>query len=458
MAEFRFTAIAPSGKTVSGLIHAQSLLEAKRTVAKIAEKNSLKVQTVAKKSYYLYKVIRDESSKPIIGEQKAFSKEEVEDALKKLGYKVIFVRKKLFDFQMKPPVADVVSFVRVSADLLKEKLSYGEILQLMINDINNKTLREALREINNDLKKGEDSEKVFLRYQNVLGKFTSYMLGLASKSGNMTEIYLATAKFLERRQEFKKNLRSALITPMITLVVLFFAVVYYVAYVFPATAELFVKFKIALPPMTAATLSLSYFLKDNFLWLFLGFLIPFLIFMRWINTEKGKLHYHKFLLKIPIIGGLIHKTLIEIFCRVFYTLYSGSAENIEPIRISAEATDNKYFESRIKNISIPLMIKEGKGITEAFEASEVFTKTAISRFHSGEETGTVKTTALQLANYYESETTYRLKSIIELIQVVIALIIMIVMTLLTLISAETATVRPKPPGVSFINIFLGFFQ
>jgi type IV pilus assembly protein PilC len=150
-------------------------------------------------------------------------------------------------------------------------------------------------------------------------------------------------------------------------------------------------------------------------------------------------------LKIPIIGPLIHKTLIEVFCRVFYTLYTGAAESIEPIKIAAEATGNKYFEHQIKKVAIPLMIKKGAGLTESFTASGVFTETALSRFHSAEETGTIKNTAQQLANYYESETVYRLKNIIELVQVTIAMIIMVVMIALTLVSAETATISPKSP-------------
>jgi type IV pilus assembly protein PilC len=94
------------------------------------------------------------------------------------------------------------------------------------------------------------------------------------------------------------------------------------------------------------------------------------------------------------------------------------------------------------------MIKKGKGITDAFEASGVFTETALSRLHSGEETGTIKNTSLQLANYYEAETVYKLKNFIEVVQVFIAMIIMVVMILLTLVSAETATVHPNPPGVT----------
>ncbi len=86
------------------------------------------------------------------------------------------------------------------------------------------------------------------------------------------------------------------------------------------------------------------------------------------------------------------------------------------------------------------MVKKGIGVTDAFEATGVFTETALSRFHSGEETGTIKNTALQLANYYESETVYKLKNFIEMVQVFIAMIIMVVMIALTLVSAETATV------------------
>lgn len=362
--------------------------------------------------------------------------------------KCFLLTKKLFELHINPPTAEIVTFVKISAELLDQKLPYSEILTLLINDTQNKTLKETLKDINNELKKGADSEATFLKYQSVFGKFTAYMLGLASKSGNMTEIYKATAKFLERQQEFKKSLRSALITPLVTLFVLFIAVLFYVGYIFPETAKLFVRFNIPLPPMTAFTLKMSDFLMNNLLLVSILAFLPPILFWRFTKTKKGGYLVDKYLLKIPMIGSLIHKTVIEVYCRVFYTLYSGSAESIEPIRIASEAAGNRYFEDRIKNIAIPLMVKKGTGITDAFEASGVFTETALSRLHSGEETGTIKNTSLQIANYYESETVYRLKNLIELIQVVIAMVIMIIMILLTLVSAETATIHPNAPNVT----------
>lgn len=453
MVEFKFTAQRLNGQNINGTLSAISVSEAKKKVQRLADKNKLKIITTQKKSTYLYRV-RKGVEKPIRGEQKAFSKREVEEALSRLGYKVLSVNKKLFDFQRKPPTADIVTFVKISAELLDQKLAYSEVLTLLINDTQNAALKNTLKEINNDLKKGADSEATFLKFQGIFGKFTSYMLGLASKSGNMAEIYKATAKFLERRQEFRKSLRSALITPAVTMFVLFLAVLFYVGYIFPETAKLFVRFGIELPPMTAFTLQISDFLVANPLLISAVLILPVIAFVIYIRTKKGRLVFDKYIMKMPVMGQLIHKTLIEVFCRVFYTLYHGSAESIEPIRIAAEASGNTYFESRIKQIAIPLMLKKGVGMTEAFEASGVFTETALSRFHSGEESGTIKNTALQLANYYESETVYRLKNLIEIIQVIIAMVIMVIMIALTLVSAETATVRPKTPGVSSNTIYL----
>ena len=105
------------------------------------------------------------------------------------------------------------------------------------------------------------------------------------------------------------------------------------------------------------------------------------------------------------------------------------------------------MEHQIKTIAIPMMVTQGKGLTESLAATNVFTETAISRFHSGAETGTVRATALQIANYYEKETGYRLRNFIDLIQVIVNVVIMVAMILLTLVSSESALIHPKEPGI-----------
>lgn len=439
MPDFRFQGVTASGKPVHGILQADKLQEAKQKADKLATAKKFQLQRVLPRRSFVYRAQKG-AEKPVKGEQKAFTKEEVQGALERLGFKVLSVGPKLFEMKMGVPMTDVVTFVRVSADLLREKLPFNEVLQLLQNDISNTTLREAVKEINSDLQSGKDSEEAFVRQEKALGKFTARMLGLASKSGNMVDIYESTASFLERQSEFKKSIKSALVMPLFTLAILMGAVVFYVAYIFPQTAELFVKMGIELPPMTAATLKASYWLLDNMVAITIV-IIALAVGMAWaFRQERVQFYKDKYMFAMPVMGNLIHKTTIEIFCRVFYALYSGAGESIDAIKLSAEACGNKFMEFQIKTIAIPMMLSRGTGLVEAFEATGVFTKTALNRFHSGAETGTVKKTALQIANYYEKETVYKLKNVVEFIQIIVAMIIMIVMTALTIVSSETATI------------------
>lgn len=446
MIEVKFTAEKLDGQIIGGVIAADDVPAAKRKVNLIAAQNNFRIKVVEKKNTYLYKA-RKGTERPITGEQKAFNKNEVIEALSLLGYSVVSVNRKLITRQKKPSLGELVNFVKICADMLEEKMSFGEILSFVINDTKNRLLKETLKEISKDLKQGIDSEAAFMKHKEVFGFFTAYMLGLASKSGNMTEIYRATAKFLERKYEFKKSLKSALITPLVTVLLLNAAVVWYVAYIFPETAKMFMRFQIELPPMTAFTLALAEFLTANILWIILLFTAPIVIGFFIYRNPKGRIWFDKQLLRLPLIGEILHKTYIEIFCRVFYTLYSGSAVSIAPIKIAAEALGNKYLEEQIKTIALPIMMHKGVGISDALVATGVFPETAISKFRQGEETGNIKKSALHLANYYESDTVYRLKNFIEWVQIIIAFYILIVMILLTIVSAETAVISPPRPGV-----------
>ena len=200
----------------------------------------------------------------------------------------------------------------------------------MVNDTPNKVLRDTLVEINQDLKEGKDGGEVYGKHANVLGKFTAYMLGIASSSGNMVQIYDSTAKFLERTEDFKRNLRKALVMPTFTIFACIGALIYYVMEIFPKTGEMFTKFGINLPPMTSATLKVSHFLLANYGWMLPALFVPIIVFVLWTTrTTRGRLWMDKVIIHIPVIGPLLHKMSIEIYARVFYALYAGSGQNIE---------------------------------------------------------------------------------------------------------------------------------
>ncbi len=147
MAEFRIDGVSLSGKPVQGIINVDTLKLAKEKAAQMARERKFKVSSVHARSTFLYRVKKG-NEKPFDGEQKAFTKQEVVEALGKMGYTIVYVRKKLFEGKGgKVPDVDVVSFVRVSADLIRQKLPFNDMMSMLIKDIQNKKLRDGLREI-----------------------------------------------------------------------------------------------------------------------------------------------------------------------------------------------------------------------------------------------------------------------------------------------------------------------
>ncbi|WP_234570963.1 type II secretion system F family protein [Rhodohalobacter sp. 614A] len=442
MPQFRFLGKTPQGKTVLREFDAPTKKAAKERVYKLAQTRSLKVDSIDEKKLFLYRVRRN-GSKPIDGEQEAYSSEDVERALVKMGYRVDYVRKKWFDFKGLVPKDEVVTFIRLSADLLRQKLPYDQILTLLYEDTTNRSMKEVIRAIQKDLRDGKEGAEVYGKHKDIFGKFAAYMLGVASTSGNMASVFESTAKFVERDADFKKNLRRALFMPTFTLLAVIATLLFFVGYVFPITAEMFLEFDIELPPLTAQALAISYWLQDNWFLVTLAHILPFVVlYVMWKN-QRGRLLLDRLLLKIPVIGELLHKTSIEIFSRVFHTLYSGSGQNIEVIRIAAEACRNTYIEKQIKEVAIRRMLEDGAGLIEALEETRVFPKSALSRYRLGAESGSLKENSGQLADYYEKQTTYKMESVINWINLFINLIIFLALIYITIVSSEAAIIKPN---------------
>jgi type IV pilus assembly protein PilC len=444
--EYKFSGVGTAGQPIQGTVFAPTKRSAEKKVATLSKKHQFRLQGLQRRQVFLYRV-RHPSGEVASGEQKAFSSDEIVKALTKMGLEVIRVEKKMFDVQRKPPRQDIIMFVRLAANLLREHLPFDEILNLLVGDVSSKGLKQVIRDLNTDLKGGMEAQQAFMKHQHMLGKFTAYMLGIASRSGNMAEIYDSTARFLERQDEFRKNVRSAMVTPAITLLVLIAVFIWYVWYIFPATAGLFSQYNIELPPMTRATLAFADWFDHNYIWVFLLSALAIGGFVFFANTRKGRFLLHQYMIRIPVIGSLLHKLNIEIFCRTFAILYSGSGENINVIKVAAESCGNAFLEHRIKTITVPMMVAQGAELVKAMEASGVFTQMAIARFRSGAETGNVRKSAQQMADYYEKETTLKLKGAVESIQTAVAILITIAICFLTVISSEIALIQPSSQDI-----------
>ena len=132
---------------------------------------------------------------------------------------------------------------------------------------------------------------------------------------------------------------------------------------------------------------------------------------------------------------------------IFSAIYAGAENNIETLTASAEACRNKFMEKGVKEVAIPLMLKEGMSLVPALEIADVFNQSTLSRLKTGTESGNILQSAQQIATFYEKETTYKMDNIIQSIQVFVGMFIAIVITLLTVVSSEVAMISPNTPGM-----------
>lgn len=397
--------------------------------------------TTRKKKTFMYRVRR--GAKIIDGYQQAYSKHEVEQNLKRIGFEIKYVRRH-YEFQMRASSKEIVSFVTTSARLLEQKMTYSEVLNIMVNNTKDKALKGALRNIIMDLKNGMDSREAFVKQSKVFGEHVALMLGIASKSGEMTSIFKSVATLVERQAEFKKGLVSSLIMPAITSLTVLGAIIFYAIYLVPRMMEMLGPMMVTTPPITKMTLEFSDFLRGNITWISITGILSLAGFYAYLLTEQGKLMRDRVIVQIPYVGNILRNTSTEIFCRVLGIMYSSSRENIEAIQIASEASGNLYMSHRIKTVTIPSMLKYGTDLSRALDAANFFPDIFISRFQTATETGAVKDTAVQVADFYQLENQFAMKNLMSFIEIFITVVIMAALVFLTLLSTETASLNMEP--------------
>jgi len=438
--EYRIQATDQSGRPIQRYITSVSLFAARKRAKALGKTYGWKKISVGRKRSYSYRVMR--GGNQIDGVQSAYSKEEVVSALEKLGFSVKSVNR-FYDVRFAASPDEVVMFIGTSAKLLEQKLAYNEILQIMAGHVRDKNLRGALKAIIRDLKDGVDSRDAFLRQGKVIGHETALMLGIASKSGDMKAIFESVAHFVERQADFKKGLLSAMILPAVTMLTLIGALVFYVMYLLPRMVEMLKPVMGEMPPLTAFSMDASRMLQDNIVLIITVTVAAIGSFYAFLTTINGRVWFDKWMVRTPYVGRILKNTSSELFCRVLGILYT-SGENIDAIQHAAEASRNRYLERQIKTVAVPTMLKYGTEFWKAMEMANFFPEMIISRFRTAAETGSVKVTSVQLADYYEMENGYAMKNLVNIIEVAVSVVIMVAMVFLTMLSSETASIKIEP--------------
>ncbi|MFQ2268147.1 MSHA fimbrial biogenesis protein MshG [Aeromonas hydrophila] len=293
-----------------------------------------------------------------------------------------------------------------------------------------KPLKRALHALGEDLGNGRPLSSSMQAHPRVFSSLFVAIIHVGENTGQLEEAFLQLANYFELELETRKRIKAAMRYPSFVLVAIGIAMVILNIMVIPVFAGMFAKFGVELPLATRILLATSHFFV-HYWWVMLGVLLAMVFgWRRWVSTVKGKLTWHRWQLKLPIVGTIIERSLLARFARSFSMMLKAGVPLNTALSLVADAVDNAWMAGRIRDMRAG--IERGESLLRTAGSSGLFTPLVMQMIAVGEETGQVDDLLHEAAEYYEREVDYDLKSLTARIEPILIGIVAVMVLILAL--------------------------
>ncbi len=358
----------------------------------------------------------------IKGEIEAESEAAVVEYLQKEGHIVLSIKKaskKSTSKKGRVSTDDLVVFSRQLTTLIESGIPAVEALGVLAEQVENLYFKGVISEILKKVKEGTAFSKALAEYPRVFPDIYLSMVEAAEISGNLPEVLNRVSIYLEKNNALRKKVKSALYYPAAIVLMAIGITGFLIFRVVPTFKDIFDSLGGELPMPTQILISISEALTQPVsVIIFLAVLfIGGFSFQRYIRTPKGKFNFHKFLLKIPVIGELIRKVAITQFSQTFATLIRSGVSILQGLDIVAKTSGNKVIEEAV--LKAKKYIQEGQPIYIPLEESGVFPPMVVRMISVGERSGRLEGMLAKIAQFYEEQTDAMVSGLSSLIEPVI---------------------------------------
>ncbi|MBC6487971.1 MSHA fimbrial biogenesis protein MshG [Aeromonas hydrophila] len=293
-----------------------------------------------------------------------------------------------------------------------------------------KPLKRALHALGEDLGNGRPLSSSMQAHPRVFSSLFVAIIHVGENTGQLEEAFLQLANYFELELETRKRIKTAMRYPSFVLIAIGIAMVILNIMVIPVFAGMFAKFGVELPLATRILLATSHFFV-HYWWVMLAVLLAMVFgWRRWVSTVKGKLTWHRWQLKLPIVGTIIERSLLARFARSFSMMLKAGVPLNTALSLVADAVDNAWMAGRIRDMRAG--IERGESLLRTAGSSGLFTPLVMQMIAVGEETGQVDDLLHEAAEYYEREVDYDLKSLTARIEPILIGIVAVMVLILAL--------------------------
>ncbi len=321
----------------------------------------------------------------------------------------------------KASVDEIATTVRQISILLRAGIPLVEGLTGLVEQARSASLRRCLQAIANDVSQGASLSEGFSKHPSIFPQLAVDMAKIAEAGGDLAESMSRLADHMESGAEIRRKVRSALAYPVVIILISVATVVLMVTFILPRFMELFSKMGAKLPWTTKALMSTSHLLTSQW-YLFLGGAILAIWGAKYfVSTPLGRRRVDAILLKLPLIGEVVTKIVLNRTMASMSTLLSSGVPMVQTLETSASAANNLVVKEAI--MTAARSVAEGNTTSSALKATAVFPPLVLQMVTSGEKTGELPAMLEYVGSLYARETDAKVKSLTSVIEPIMIVVL-----------------------------------
>ena len=298
---------------------------------------------------------------------------------------------------------DVMIFVKKLSTMVKAGLPVLDSLKMVETQTDEKNLKKVVGTIAKDLESGVSLSKCFDRHSNAFDNVAINMIKAGEASGKLDLFLQKLVEILERREDIKRKIKSAMFYPVILVSVAVTISGFMLIKVVPIFEKMYGDMGVPLPGPTKAVLAASRFVSGwGGFYLVLGFVLFYITYKYLMKSSLGfRRGMHKLSLKYPIFGPLIAQSIYARIALVMSNLIAAGVSIIETLDIAMSSTDNVVVNESLEKVKRGVF--SGTDLSNLFLKEPIFPPTFGQLIGVGEKTGNLEEMFISIANYYQDE-------------------------------------------------------
>ncbi len=311
-------------------------------------------------------------------------------------------------------IEELLMFTRQMGALNKAGIPITRAISGILESVENPLLIKALRDILEQLESGRSLSVSCARHPRVFSNLYISMIQVGENTGKLEETFALMADYIDRNRRITQNIKTALRYPTTVVIAITIAMGIVNLFVIPKFASFFEANQLELPWQTLVLLNTSRFLVNY--WLFCGaaLIVAFFGFRHYINTPNGRYKWHHFIVRAPLIGEILHRSFMARFARSFAMAYSAGVPIVQAMGVISRSVGNDFISSHVD--SMREGIERGEALTRTAHRTGMFTPVVMQMFAVGEEAGNLDEMMSFIADFYEEEVDYDVKTLSDKIE------------------------------------------